>query len=126
MTPEPRNMVTDRRHQMFPTLSEIEIRRTLSYGSEVTFETGSRLLSAGTTSPGLHVVLSGCVTIVQQDGLGRSAPVLSQGRGGFVGEVGSLSGRPSLVNVVADSAVQALLIAPEALRRLIVSEAELG
>jgi thioredoxin reductase (NADPH) len=41
-------------------------------------------------------------------------------------EIGQLSGRPALVDARAKIDIEALLIPPEGLRRLIIAEAELG
>ena len=74
----------------------------------------------------MFVVLSGHVAITQRDGLGHVTPVVEQGPGQFLAEVGQLSGRPALVDGHAEGDVEALLIPPERLRALLVAEAELG
>ena len=43
-----------------------------------------------------------------------------------MGELAQLSGRPALVDAYAQGPVEALIIAPERLRTLLVAEAELG
>jgi CRP-like cAMP-binding protein len=48
------------------------------------------------------------------------------GPGQFMGELAQLAGRPALVDAVAKKPVQALIIAPERLRALLIAEAELG
>lgn len=115
-----------RRDQMFPKLDEHELARMSGYGAVHPFSAGERLVSAGAAVPGMFVILTGSVTIVQRDGRGTTIPVISQGRGGFLGEVSTLAGRPALVDAVADNAVEALMIPRERLRSLIVVEAELG
>src|SRR5262249_19650139 len=76
--------------------------------------------------PGMFVVLSGHVTITQRDGLGHVAPIIDQGPGQFLADVGQLSGRPALVDGHADGDVETLLIPPNRLRALLVAEADLG
>jgi thioredoxin reductase (NADPH) len=58
--------------------------------------------------------------------LGHSAPIVEEGPGQFVAEVGQLSGQPAFVDVQANDDVEALLIAPENLRALMIEEPELG
>ena len=58
----------------------------------------------------MFVVLKGVVEISQRDGLGHVVPIVHQGPGHFLAEVGTLSGRPSLVDGQADEDVEALLI----------------
>ena len=50
----------------------------------------------------MFVVLKGVVAISQRDGLGHVVPIVRQGPGEFLAEVGQLSGGPSLVDGVAE------------------------
>src|SRR5262249_49754568 len=61
-----------------------------------------------------------------RDGLGRVTPIVDQGPGHFLAEVGQLSERMALVDGQAKGAVDVLLIPPEGLRALLIAEAELG
>ena len=74
----------------------------------------------------MFVVLSGTVSITQRDGLGHVTPVIDQGPGQFLAEIGQLSGRLALVDGHAEGDVETLLIPPDQLRALLVAEAELG
>ena len=64
--------------------------------------------------------------ITQRDGLGHVTPVIDQGPGQFLAEIGQLSGRVALVDGHAEGDVETLLIPPERLRALLVAEADLG
>jgi thioredoxin reductase (NADPH) len=66
------------------------------------------------------------VQVTQRDASGRREPIVAHGAGGFMGELAQLSGRPALVDAHAQGPVQALIIAPERLRAVLVAEAELG
>jgi thioredoxin reductase (NADPH) len=120
------SVLSTRRHQMFPQLSEPEIARLRRFGSERRWQDGQALFIAGSYGPGMVIILSGRVVISQADGLGRSTQVAEHGPGHFTAEVGQLSGRPSLVSGHAVGPVTGLAIAAEALRALVVAEAELG
>jgi thioredoxin reductase (NADPH) len=74
----------------------------------------------------MFVLIKGSVRVVRRDPLGHSAPVVEQGPGQFVAEVGQLSGQPAFVDVHAIDEVEALLIPPENLRALMIEEPELG
>lgn len=115
-----------RRHQMFPVLPAVDIARVLRFGSRQTYSAGDRLVESGKPGQGLFLILDGAVTISQRDGLGHVVPVVRQTAGQFIGEVGTLSGRPALVDAIAEGVVEALLVRPPALRSLIVAEADLG
>jgi thioredoxin reductase (NADPH) len=115
-----------RRHQMFPLLTDAEIARIRRFGSEQRHADGERLFTAGEYGPGMFVVLQGTVAITQRDGMGHVVPIVNQGPGHFLAEVGTLSGRPSLVDGHAVGEVHVLLVPPDQLRTLIIAEADLG
>jgi thioredoxin reductase (NADPH) len=115
-----------RYEQMFPTLTPQEIERLRRFGPVRRYADGERLFETGEVGRGMFVIISGHVTITQRDGLGHVTPVVDQGPGQFLAEVGTLSGRPALVDGYAEGDVEALAIEPENLRRLLIAEAELG
>jgi thioredoxin reductase (NADPH) len=115
-----------RHAQTFPSLTPQEIARMRRFGEIRTFENGEMLFETGKPGPGMFVVLSGHVAITQRDGLGHVTPVIDQGPGQFLAEIGQLSGRVALVDGHAEGDVETLLIPPERLRALLVAEADLG
>jgi len=115
-----------RHEQTFPALTPQEIARMRRFGEIVTFKDGERLFETGKPGPGMFVLLSGHVTITQRDGLGHVTPVIDQGPGQFLAEIGQLSGRVALVDGHAEGDVETLLIPPDRLRALLVAEADLG
>jgi thioredoxin reductase (NADPH) len=82
------------------------------------------------------------VAIVPRDGLGQAVPVAAFAQligapveemtevvpGEVIAEIGQLSGRPdlSVIDARAVNDVEAIVVPPEALRALLVAEAELG
>src|SRR5438552_18724601 len=115
-----------RRHQMFPVLTDAEIARIRRFGTVRHYRRGERLFAAGKPGPGMFVVLKGVVAISQRDGLGHVVPIVHQGPGHFLAEVGTLSGRPALVDGHAEADVETLLVLPGQLRALIIAEADMG
>jgi thioredoxin reductase (NADPH) len=115
-----------RYEQTFPELTPHEIARMRRFGEPRRYASGETLFETGKVGPGMFVILSGHVTITQRDGLGRVTPVIDQGPGQFVAEIGQLSGRVALVDGHAEGDVETLLIPPEQLRALLVAEADLG
>lgn len=96
------------------------------FGEVRQYKDGERLFESGKVGPGMFVILSGHVSITQRDGLGHVTPVIEQGPGQFLAEVGQLSGRHSLVDGTAEGDVETLLIPSQSLRALLVAEADLG
>jgi thioredoxin reductase (NADPH) len=122
----PRSFAFPRHEQTFPTLTPHEIDRMRRFGELRTYRHGETLFETGKPGPGMFVLLSGQVAITQRDGLGRVTPVIDQGPGQFLAEIGQLSGRVALVDGHAEGEVETLLIPPEKLRALLVAEADLG
>jgi thioredoxin reductase (NADPH) len=118
--------VTLRRPQLFPQLTAAEIARLRRFGTVGTWPPGERLAVAGAVGAGMFVVLRGRVSVSRRQGLGDAVVIVEHGPGEFLGETGQLSGRPSLVDGTAVTEVEALLIPPDGLRALLISEAELG
>lgn len=115
-----------RHEQTFPALTPHEIERMRRFGELRKFRHGEALFETGKPGPGMFVVLSGHVAITLRDGLGHVTPLLDQGPGQFLAEIGQLSGRVALVDGHAEGDVTTLLIAPDRLRALLVAEADLG
>src|SRR5947208_10320084 len=115
-----------RPEQTFPTLTPAEIERVRHFGEVRSYADGELLFETGKPGPGMFVILSGHVAITQRDGLGHVSPVIDQGPGQFLAEIGQLSGRIALVDGHAEGDVETLLVPPERLRALLVAEADLG
>src|ERR1700704_3015281 len=115
-----------RHEQTFPTLTAHEIDRMRRFGEVRTYKDGEALFETGKPGPGMFVLLSGHIAITQRDGLGRVTPVIDQGPGQFLAEIGQLSGRAALVDGHSEGDVETLLIPPDKLRALLVAEADLG
>ena len=122
----PEGRVFPRFEQTFPTLTPQEIARMRRFGETRNYKHGERLFETGKPGPGMFVVLSGHVAITQRDGFGHVTPIIEQGPGQFLAEIGQLSGRVALVDGHAEGDVETLLISPERLRALLVAEADLG
>ncbi len=138
----PNTALASRFHQMFPVLSQAEIDRVRRFGDVKRFAPAELLFQAGEAAAGMYVILSGRVAIVPRDGLGQSVPMAAFAEligapveemtevvpGEVMAEIGQLSGRPDLsafdARAVGD--VETIVVPPEALRALLVAEAELG
>jgi len=123
--PLPSNLAT-RRDQIFPILSAAEIQRLQRFGSVRSYAAGTLLLKAGSPSPGLQVILSGAARVQPHDEHLRDRELVEHGAGSLVGELTGLSGTAALVDVIATTDVNALLIAAARLRELMVEEVDLG
>jgi thioredoxin reductase (NADPH) len=115
-----------RRPQIFPTLEPAEIERVRRFGECRSYAAGEALMTAGTVARGFTIILAGHVQVSQRQDGDRRTPIVRYGPGQFMGELAQLAGRPALIDAHAEEPVDALVIAPERLRALLVAEAELG
>jgi thioredoxin reductase (NADPH) len=136
------SLVASRFQLMFPELSSAEIERVRHFGQVRRFLPGELLLQAGKPSPGMYVILSGRVAVVGRDAVGQpvSATAFAEMMGAtlqdmaevvqgeVMAEIAEVSGQPSVsaIDARAVGEVEAIVVPPEALRALLVSEAELG
>jgi thioredoxin reductase (NADPH) len=124
---DPQTSIRDTRSaQMFPTLTAGEIDRLRHFGEVRRFADGDVLAHVGEPGLGVAVILCGKVEITQHAERGRRSPIVVHEAGGFMGELAQLSGKPSLVDAHARGNVEALVIAPDRLRALLIAEADLG
>jgi thioredoxin reductase (NADPH) len=115
-----------RRHQIYPVLSEDDIRRVRRFATLRSWPDGATLFRACVDSPGMVVVLSGRLLCSRTDAFGKRVEIVEYGPGQFSGEVAQLSGRPPLVDGNAVGELQALVLDAESLRALLMAEADLG
>jgi thioredoxin reductase (NADPH) len=115
-----------RRDQMFPSLDPIEIERIRRFGERKVFEKGQSLARSGERTGGFYIILSGIVEIARRLPTGGRERITLYGAGSFFGELAQLADKPSLVDAVSLDDVEALLLAPERMRSVLIAEAELG
>ena len=115
-----------RYEQTFPELTPHEIARMRRFGELRSYQSGDTAVRdrQDRSRHVRHPVRPRAIT--QRDGLGNVTPVIDQGPGQFLAEIGQLSGRVALVDGHAEGDVETLLIPPERLRALLVAEADLG
>jgi hypothetical protein len=134
--------LASRFQQMFPVLSSPEVDRIRRFGDIRRFPDGTPVLRKGERSSGMLVILSGRVAIDPRDALGREVPVekfaeligapLEEMKevvpGEVMAEIGDLTGRPSpsVLDARAVGDVDAIVVSSDALRALLVEEAEIG
>jgi thioredoxin reductase (NADPH) len=97
-----------RRDQMYPAFDPTEIERVRKFGKVRSFAGGERLWTAGQVAPGLIVVLAGSIPVTQHDQFDNEEPIGILRPGNFLGELAQLSGRPALVDAIAQEPAQAL------------------
>ncbi|MRX10517.1 FAD-dependent oxidoreductase [Pseudoduganella sp. FT25W] len=117
--------IGNRRHQIFPTLSEEQFDVLLRYGERQRFAAGTVLFRQGDRHISMYVIISGSIEVERGSALG-STIIGTHGPGMFTGEMGALAGRAAVATarVVTDS--ELIVIDEESLRTLVISEAALS
>jgi thioredoxin reductase (NADPH) len=123
---DPQRSTDNREEQRFPTLTQGEIARLRGFGEEARFAAGDYIVRAGQTGRGLTLILNGQVRVTPHELHRRNETIVIYGPGSFMGELAQLSGRPALIDAVAETGVEAVMIAPARLRDLLVAEADTG
>jgi thioredoxin reductase (NADPH) len=111
--------------QMFLRFNDDELARLARFGEPRSYKGGEMLARRGEVGPGLMLILSGRVDVTRSEG-GMDSHIVTHERGNFMGELAQLSGRPYLVDEKALTDVEAVAVAPDRLRALLIAEADLG
>ena len=125
MTDSREQLFQTRGAQMFPRLTDGEVERICRFGERRRFSAGEAVARVGDTGFGLIMVLSGEIEVTQDD-RGNKTHIHTHEHGSFLGELATLSGRPYLVDAMALTDVEVVVIPSERLRALLVAEADLG
>ena len=115
-----------RREQIFPTLDAAEMQRLQRFGPTRTYAAGTALIEAGSPILGLQVILTGTARVRLHEEHLRDRDLVEHHPGSLVGELAGLSGAVALVDVIALTDVEALIISTARLRDLMVEEVDLG
>lgn len=110
---------------MFLRFNDEQIARLSRFGEFRRYSAGEHVASVGDRGIGLRLILSGKIEISQASG-GERLHIVTHERGNFMGELAQLSDRPYLVDAVALTDVELIVIAPERIRSVLVAEADLG
>jgi thioredoxin reductase (NADPH) len=111
---------------MFPVLEPAQIDRLRRFTEHRGFSDGERLVSAGEAASAMHIILKGEAVAKQRDDIVKYDPIVTITAGMFTGELAQLSGRPALVDLVAQGDVKTLAIPSPRIRDMMIEEAEIG
>ena len=94
LQPAPRSPYMKRRPPccLFPKLTPQGIDRLRRFGDVRRYAPGEALFLTGEVAPGMYVLIKGSVRVTRRDQLGHAAPIVEQGPGEFVAEVGHCRG----------------------------------
>lgn len=124
---DPEVLAHPRFPQMFPVLTEAEVERVRRFGSLCHYTKGELLYRVGSRCPGMFLLLSGKVRILGRDGLGRERIIhIYTKRGEFTSDITQLASKPAVVDAEVIEDVEAVLLRPDELSAMAISEAEIG
>jgi thioredoxin reductase (NADPH) len=114
-----------RRAQMFPHLTSAQIGRLQAHGTRSHVTRGQILAEPGDRNIPMFVVLSGSIEIIQS-GLNGGALVVVHTAGGFTGEMNTLQGIGTFVQIRVGEEGDVLAIPVDRLRSIVQTDAELS
>ena len=118
-------LTSSRIEKIFPKLTPAQIRRVAAHGHIRTVERGEVLVEQGDTSGPFFVVITGELEIVRPYGSYETL-VTVHDSGQFTGEVNTLSGRRSLVQIRATNPGKVIELDHQNMLTLVQTDAELG
>jgi thioredoxin reductase (NADPH) len=119
------DLLEDRRPQMFPRLDAAQLARIAAHATRRTVRAGEILIDQGEANAAVFVVISGSVAIVRTGLAGEDAITIHL-PGEFSGEMNVLAGRRSLVRARVREDGEVLVLAQDAMRRLVQGDPELS
>ncbi|MYM73015.1 FAD-dependent oxidoreductase [Duganella sp. FT134W] len=117
--------IGNRRHQIFPTLSEDQFDVLLRYGERQRFAAGTVLFRQGERHNSMYVIISGAIEIERGSVLGSTVLGI-HGPGMFTGEMGALAGLAAVATARVVEDGELIVISEDSLRTLVISEAALS
>jgi len=111
--------------QIFPTLTEAQIRRARSYGAVRKVERGEILFRPGDINVPFFILLAGSLEIIQPDVVDERL-ITTHGPNSFTGELNMISGQRCLVLGRVKEGGEFLEISPDGLHSIVARDAELS
>ena len=118
-------LTSSRVEQIFPALTEAQMRRLITHGTPRSVRAGEVLVEVGDGEIPIFVVLSGELEILRPS-LTQETLIRVIGPGRFTGEINTLTGRRSFARVRARQDSEVIQIAREKLVELVQTDAELS
>ena len=115
----------ERREQLFPILTSSQIARIAAAGKTHPVSSGHLLIKQGEVAPGLFVVVSGEIEIIQPTPKG-DVLITTHTAGSFTGELNMLSGRRALVCGRMSKDGEVIELDRHALQQLVQTDVELS
>ena len=126
-TPVISQLSAERFAEMFPTLTEAQVRRIAALGRARAVEAGEVLVEAGDRDVPFFVVTRGELEIVRPSNPNEGEIFLASVQPGmFTGEVSMLSGRRVMVRIAANGPGEVLEVGHDGLVTLVQTDGELG
>ncbi len=116
----------DRYEQLFPKLSEAQIRLVERYGARRAVRDGEILFDIGDADTPFFVVLSGCLEVFQPGENGETRVIVRHEPGQFTGEIDLLSSRRALVRGRMTEPGEVLQLSRDQFRKMLSENADLS
>lgn len=115
----------NRWHQIFPILNEAQLGVLIEYGQRRAYKAGDILFKEGERHVPMFVIISGYLAL-ERSTIDGTQLITTIGPGMFTGEVSTLAGHARVATGRAVDDCEVIAVDVEALRTLVVTEAELS
>ncbi|HEX2603317.1 MAG TPA: FAD-dependent oxidoreductase [Oxalicibacterium sp.] len=119
------SLVHARRHQIFPMLTPEQMEIISRYGERRHFPPDHLLFEQGQRHIDTFIIVSGTIRVERSTAI-RSRVIGTFGAGMFTGDIGTLAGRAAVATARTVTECEMIVLDEEALRSLVISEAELS
>jgi thioredoxin reductase (NADPH) len=116
----------EQRAQMFPRLTDDQIRRVSAHGRTRELRQGEVLIKPGDLSVPVFVVKRGRLDVIRTTSEGEDTLVVIHRAGSFTGEANMLVGRPALMRVQVAEAGEAIELTREQLLSIVQNDTDIG
>lgn len=119
------SFIHERRHQIFPALTQAQMDVIGRYGERRRFPPGQVLFTQGDRHISAYAIVSGSIQIERNTAL-KSRVIGTFGPGMLSGDIGTLAGRAAVTTARTVSDCEMIVIDEESLRALVITEADLS
>ena len=109
---------------LFESLTERQVKKFVLLANQKKFEDGDAIVSAADMTREMYVILSGAAKVIAKTKTGKERTIDSLTVGDVFGELAFLNNVPRTADVVATGPVEALVLTPESIEKVISADSK--
>ena len=109
---------------LFESLTERQVKKFVLLANQKKFEDGDAIVTAADMTREMYVILSGAAKVIAKTKTGKERTIDSLTVGDVFGELAFLNNVPRTADVVATGPVEALILTPESIEKVISADSK--